>query len=201
VTVSLFPPTSSFGMYGPSHLALTEGPRFVRTGRMSRWHRVRSGVGYPDGLRVYSLWCTGSVRGEDFLSREDLADGDLVCATCDGRAVGAGQEPAGPEGRRLVFSPRDVDPPKYCPGSRVQLLTRSLPPGNVGQCLACGDLHVVRAMGGPYTPKAAVVQHPPGAALVDPCPFHAWRYLDPQDDGTVRCSCGRALTNPNGETP
>jgi hypothetical protein len=195
VTVTLFPHSSSFGAYGVTDTPLTEGPRYVRTERMSRWHRVRSGVQHANGRRVYSLWCTGSVFDDRFLSREDIPAGDLVCATCDGRAVGAGQEPAGPAGRLLVFTPRDLTPPRHCPGSRSTRLTRAIPPGTVGQCLACSDLHPIRAMGGPYNGRAAITQHAPGGRLVKGCPFHAWRYLEPDPEGDgVRCSCGRALT-------
>ncbi|WP_033818902.1 hypothetical protein [Kitasatospora sp. MBT63] len=198
MTVALFPHTSSFGMYGAEDEPLATGPRFVRTERMSRWHRVRSGVRYGTGRTVYSLWCGSSVFDDRFLSRESLPAGDVVCATCDGRAVGSGQEPVGPAGRTLAFTPLGLTPPVHCPGSRSDRLTRAIPPGTVGRCLACGDLHPVRAMGGPYNGRAAIVQHPPGGRLVKPCPFHRWRYLDAQPDGSIRCSCGRELTAPAG---
>lgn len=196
MTVSLLPPVSNLGLHGPDAIPLTEGPRYVRTERMTRWHRVRSGVEYASGRRVYALWCTGSVVDSNFLSRETLPEGDSVCGPCDGRAVGAGQELAGPDGRTLVFRPRDLQPPAACPGSRVSRLTQAIPPGTVGRCLACLDLHPVRAMGGPYNPRAAIIQHAPGE-LVDPCPFHRWRYLEPTPEGGLRCSCGRPLREPH----
>ncbi|WP_030267918.1 hypothetical protein [Streptomyces sp. NRRL B-24484] len=197
MTVRLVPPVSSLGLYGPADEPLAEGPRFVRTDRMARWHRIRSGVHRGDGRTVYTLWCGSFVRDDDFLSREQLRDDDLVCGPCDGRAVGSGQEPVGPAGRRLVFTPRDLAPPRVCPGSRDAALTAVDAAGTVGRCLACSDLHPVRAMGGPYNPRAAIVQHAPGARLVAPCPFHRWKYLTPGPDG-IRCSCGRELTS-NGD--
>ncbi|MDH6111941.1 hypothetical protein P3T36_006876 [Kitasatospora sp. MAP12-15] len=196
--VYLFPPITT----SPCRIdaePLTEGPRFVRTDRMSRWHRVRSGIRYGDSHTVYNLWCAGSVHGDSFLAREQLPDGERVCGPCDGRAVGSGQEPAGPAGRALLFTPQALAPPRYCPGSRNQRLTAAIPPGTVGQCLACGDLHPIRAMGGPYNGRAAITQHAPGRGLVAPCPFHRWRYLTPVGDA-IECSCGRPLNTPPGET-
>ncbi|MEV7358176.1 hypothetical protein [Kitasatospora sp. NPDC091276] len=196
MTVRLLPPISSLGLHGPDAVPLADGPRYVRTERMTRWHRVRSGVRYGSGRTVYQLWCTGTVFDDHFLSREDLPTGATVCGPCDGRAVGAGQEPNGPDGRVLVFTPRDLAPPAICPGSRSDRLSQAIPPGTVGQCLACLDLHPVRAMGGPYNPRAAIVQHPPGGGLPDPCPFHRWKYLEATPEGGLRCACGRSLREP-----
>jgi hypothetical protein len=192
MTVALLPPvTSAPAKFLIGAEPLTEGPRFVRTQAMTRWHRPRSGVQYGDGRLVYQLWCVGHVQGDTFLSCDDLPAGDLVCGLCDGKAVGAGQD-TGPEGRQLVFSPRHITPPKNCPGSRTALFAE-LPGGRAGRCLACSDVHPLRAMGGPYDPRYAIVQHPPGAALVTPCPFHRWRQLVARD-GRARCSCGRETT-------
>lgn len=190
MTVALVPPITGSAVSLDTE-PLTEGPRFVRTRAMSRWHRVRSGVRYGDGRTVYSLWCTGAVQG-DFLSTDTPPAGDLVCGLCDGKAVGAGQEPDGPDGRTLVFQPRHIAPPKNCPASRSSLY-EELPGGRVGRCLACGDHQPLRAMGGPYNPRYAIVQHPTGKGLVEPCPFHRWRQLVALD-GRVRCACGRETT-------
>ncbi|MFD5916210.1 hypothetical protein ACFVYP_06880 [Kitasatospora sp. NPDC058201] len=195
--VPLFPPvSSSVGTYGPDAEPLAEGPRFVKTARMRRWHRVRSGVRYGNGRTLYHLWCQGSVSDAGFFAKESLASDAEVCGPCDGRAVGAGQEPDGPAGRLLVFNPRDIELPGTCPGSREERLTLAIPPGTVGQCLACLDLHPVRAMGGPYNPRAAITQHAPGGGLVAPCPFHRWKFLEAAPDGGLRCSCGRILRDP-----
>ncbi|MFD7410644.1 hypothetical protein [Kitasatospora purpeofusca] len=193
--VPLFPPVSSIAMYGPTAEPLTEGPRYVKTDRMRRWHRVRSGVRH-DGRTVYFLWCTGHVFDGRHHAKESLPSDAEVCGPCDGRAVGAGQELVGPPGRTLAFRPRDVEPPAVCPGSRSDRLTRAVPPGTVGQCLACLDLHPVRAMGSPYNPRSAITQHAPGTGLAAPCPFHRWKYLEPTPDGALRCSCGRTLRPP-----
>lgn len=194
MTVALLPPvTSCPGAYLVGAEPLVEGPRFVRTRAMSRWHRVRSGVRYATGRLVYNLWCNGFVQG-DFLSRDTAADGEPVCGMCDGKAVGAGQETDGPAGRTLLFSPRHLEPPANCPGSRSDRLYEELPGGRAGRCLACSDTHPLRAMGGPYNPRYAIVQHPTGHALVAPCPFHRWRQLTARN-GLVVCTCGRELTS------
>ncbi|MGW5616228.1 hypothetical protein [Streptomyces sp. NPDC003877] len=176
---------------------LTEGPRFVRTRGMNRWHRPRSGVRFPERDRtVYGCWCGygvgGSERAGAFLAADEPPAGEPVCATCEGRAAGAGQDNS-PTGRPLVFNPRHITPPKTCPGSRSSRLYEPLPGGRAGRCLACGDVQPIRAMGGPYNPRAAIVQHPVGAALVPPCPFHRWRQLTARD-GRVLCTCGRTVT-------
>lgn len=182
--------------------ALTEGPRFVRTHGMTRWHRPRSGVRFPDRQRtVYGVWCGYSVGGSDragaFLAVDEPPAGEPVCATCEGRAAGAGQDDS-PTGRPLIFNPRWITPPTTCPGSRSSLF-ETLPGGRAGRCLACGDVQPIRAMGGPYNPRAAIVQHPTGAALVPPCPFHRWKQLTARD-GQVLCACGRAAHHTTEET-
>lgn len=193
-TVPLLPPiTSCPGEHLQGAEPLAVGPRFVRTAAMSRWHRPRSGVRWSDGRLSYQLWCVGHVQG-GFLSTDAVPAGELVCGMCDGKAVGAGQEPDGPPGRELLFQPRHITPPKHCPGSRKDMF-EELPGGRVGRCLVCSDLHSLRAMGGPYASRYAIVQHPPGPGLVAPCPFHRWRQLVARD-GRAICSCGREETRP-----
>ncbi|MFD5057404.1 hypothetical protein [Streptomyces sp. NPDC058394] len=197
MSVALLPPIS----YGAGRVdadPLAEGPRFVRTGGMSRWHRPRSGVRYADDRTVYAVWCGQSVGGlhlaRPMLTAETVPPGELVCATCDGRAVGAGQETDGPVGRQLTFGPRSLTPPRHCPGSRSGLY-EPLPGGTTGRCLACGDTHPTRAMGGPYASRYAIVQHTPGARLFTPCPFHRWRHPTAAG-GRLACACGRPLAAP-----
>lgn len=192
MTVALLPPVTG-STVDLDTVPLTEGPRFVRTRNMSRWHRPRNGVHYPDRDRtVYGCWCGYGIGGSEkagaFLAVEEPPAGELVCGTCEGRAAGAGQDDS-PTGRQLVFSPRHIAPPKTCPASRSSLYA-GLPGGRVGRCLACGDHQPLRAMGGPYNSRYAIVQHPTGAALVAPCPFHRWRQLEAAN-GSVRCACGR----------
>lgn len=198
MTVLLLPPVTSAPVeFHAGAEALLEGPRFVRTRGMSRWHRPRSGAHYPDLDRtVYGLWCGytigGSQRAGAFLTAEEPPAGEPVCATCEGRAAGAGQDTS-PTGRQLLFSPRHITPPKNCPASRSSRLFEELPGGRAGRCLACSDVHPLRAMGGPYNSRYAIVQHPPGPGLVGPCPFHRWRQLTAQG-GRAICACGREAT-------
>lgn len=199
MTVALFPPvTSAPADFHRGAEALTEGPRFVRTRGMSRWHRPRSGTRW-DERTVYDLWCGYAVGGSDkagaYVTADEPADREPVCATCEGRAAGAGQEQASPTGRQLLFSPRHINPPKNCPASRSSTLFAELPGGRAGRCLACQDVHPLRAMGGAYNPRYAIVQHPPGAGLVAPCPFHRWRTLTSRDSQAV-CECGRETAAP-----
>ncbi|MGW0837106.1 hypothetical protein [Streptomyces prunicolor] len=196
MTVLLLPPvTSAPADYHRGAEALTEGPRFVRTRGMSRWHRPRDGVRYDGGHTVYGLWCGYSVGGSDkagtYVAADEPGDGEPVCATCEGRAAGAGHDES-PTGRLLLFTPRHIDPPKNCPASRRGLF-EALRGGRVGRCLVCGDMQPLRAMGGPYNPRFSIVQHPPGEGLVAPCPFHRWRSLTAVD-GRAVCECGRQET-------
>ncbi|MFB7832047.1 hypothetical protein [Streptomyces sp. NPDC056056] len=198
MTVLLLPPvTGSTVDLGVEPLAV--GPRFVRTRAMSRWHRPRTGVQFPEDRVSYIVWCgqiVGSHRPGGLLTAEEPPAGHVVCATCEGRAIGAGQEQQTPGGRPLVFSPQGLTPPRHCPGSRTALY-RLLSGGTTGACLACGDTHPLRAMGGPYDSRYAIVQHGPGAGLVAPCPFHRWRQPRLDGDG-VRCNCGRPMPAPKG---
>ncbi|MFD4569345.1 hypothetical protein ACFWOX_33910 [Streptomyces sp. NPDC058467] len=196
MTVALLLPPATYSNVTLDVEALTSGPRFVRTRGMSRWHRPRSGRRYPGDRVVYDAWCGygigGGRRVGAFLAAEEPPHGEPVCGTCEGRAAGAGQDDS-PTGRLLLFSPRDIDPPKNCPASRSSVLFEELPGGRVGRCLACGDMQPLRAMGGPYNPRYAIVQHPTGSALVPPCPFHRWRQLTARD-GRVLCDCGREIS-------
>ena len=196
MTVALLPP-ATYSAVSLDVEALATGPRFVRTRGMSRWHRPRSGVRFPERDRVvFGCWCGygvgGSERAGAFLAADEPPAGEPVCGTCEGRAAGAGQDDS-PTGRLLLFTPRHIDPPTTCPASRSSLF-EELPGGRVGRCLACGDMQPLRAMGGPYNPRYAIVQHPPGQALVEPCPFHRWRQLTARN-GRVVCDCGRETTS------
>ena len=193
MTVALFMPVSQGPGAGCGQEPLLEGPRFVRTRAMSRWHRVRSGVRHIGQDRIsYHLWCGNGYVSGDFLARDEPLPGETVCGPCDGRAVGAGQELDGPAGRELTFTPRYSRPPKNCPGSRKALFVE-LPGGRVGSCLVCGDMQPLRSMGGPYNGRFGIVRHNPGAALVTGCPFHAWQYIGLRDGQLVCQPCGTPL--------
>jgi hypothetical protein len=201
MTVALLPP-ATYSAVDLTVQALTEGPTLVRTRGMSRWHRPRSGCLYPGDRTVYSAWCGYGIGGSDraggILTAEEPPPGEPVCGTCEGRAAGAGQL-ASPTGRPLRYDPRDITPPRYCPGSR-RALYLELPGGRVGQCLACGNAEPIRAMGGPYDSRAALVQHEPGGNLVQPCPFHRWRHPARGTDGHLYCTCGRPMPAPERTT-
>lgn len=172
---------------------LTTGPRYVRTPGMSRWHRPRHGVRYPRGVS-YGLWCGQAARDDGrLLTADQPPAGDAVCGTCEGRAIGAGQDTQ-PDGRPpLLFSPARLVPPKKCPGSRTVWCEELA--WNVGRCLACGAICPMRSSGGPYNPRWGLTTHPPGPDLVAGCPFHAWRELGVQD-GRVSCRCTHNLGGP-----
>lgn len=197
--VALLPPTSTGGSNWHGQQPLTEAPRYVRGQGNSRWHRVRSAIDNParhgrDAWTTYIFWCgpfgsTDAKTGPLWLV-DDVPPGQPVCGTCVGRALGAGQDdiPAGLP--PLLFSPRYQKPPAVCPGSRSRTLWTELPGHRCGQCLACGDIVPIRVVGRGYSAwGAGPVNHPPGAGLVEGCPFHAWHRLV-ERDGRAVCDCG-----------
>lgn len=174
----------------PPDEALAVAPRYMRStyqryGNLGRWHRPRSGIHIGlTGRTVYHTWCGQSMFPDRTLTAEQLGEGDKVCGTCEGRAIGAGQDdwpvPGGPA---LLFEPRRLTPPKRCPGSRNGRLYRE-EGRSVVRCLACGEL--VRGWYRSYT--YGPVNHEPGRGLVAGCPFHAWDHLVIHDGRPV-CSC------------
>ncbi|MGR3875737.1 hypothetical protein ACUXZZ_45210 (plasmid) [Streptomyces graminifolii] len=193
MTVVLLPPTTGY-LGRIEATPLLEGPRYLRNPTMTYWHRPRSGRrDNADQVVTYDLWCGPYVRGHLALTTETVPPGERVCATCDGRAVGAGQEENGPTGRTLAFQARYLKPPRFCPGSRTSMFAE-LPGGRVGRCLVCQDHYPLRAMGG-YDSHFGIVQHDPGAGLVRPCPFHRWRALSARD-GRIFCPCDTELERP-----
>lgn len=198
MSVVLEPPLTRSGvfLYGKPvrEEALVTGPRYVRTGGMSRWHRARSGIRYSDGRIVYGLWCGGGFVSGEFLSADRVADDFPVCGTCEGRACGAGQDDWPGDGPDLLFSPRRLTPPKYCPASRKERVFEQVGTA-VGRCLICGSLEPLRGMGGWHNPKYAITQHAPGPGLIPGCPFHAWNELAIYD-GQAMCLCRVPRENP-----
>ena len=73
-------------------------------------HRPRSAHIYRDGRIAITYWCGNMCVTGRFLAAPDPSD--VVCGTCEGRAVGAGQIPGDTiAGHALRFSPqinRDV---------------------------------------------------------------------------------------------
>jgi hypothetical protein len=178
VTVQLEPPLTRSSPWPhtghPPDEALPAAPRYMRHETMSRWHRPRSGVR----------------RGRTGLAAitHQPQRGELVCGTCEGRAIGAGQD-AWPvrDGPSLVFEPRRLTPPARCPGSRRERLAERAGL-NVLRCLACGELAPGRVSGGPWNSMYGPVNHPPGPGLVPGCLFHAWDQLIVHD-GKAICAC------------
>jgi hypothetical protein len=184
--VHLLPPrTAGAGVWG-GEVPLTSGPRYARTRGMSRWHRVRSAVRYPDETVHYAFWC--GPGGRDLLTADQQPTAEPVCGTCAGRALGAGQDDT-PVGMPLLrFDPRWMTAPARCPGSNNDALYTELAPA-VGRCLACGQLVPLRAHGGPYRGGYGPTSHQPGSDLIEACPWHAWNWLVRCGDG-AGCGCG-----------
>ncbi|MER7280365.1 hypothetical protein ABT369_38610 [Dactylosporangium sp. NPDC000244] len=199
--VALLPPTTNSGGAWSGQTPLTEAPRYIRGRGNSRWHRVRSAVIYPAGhvraadVTIYHYWCgpSGGSSGKagPLWLVDDLPPGEPVCGTCVGRALGAGQDdtPAGLP--PLLFSPRWQSPPTVCPGSNKQDLMVALNQRiTVGQCLVCGAIERVHALGRGYNAYGyGLIKHAPGEDLANPCPFHAWSQLV-ERKGQAVCRCG-----------
>ena len=181
------PYTRSLGYIDRGVVALERGPRLVRTRGMGRWHRPRCGVLYPAERSVtgrertrLTLWCGQGVDLADCLTRADLPDGELLCGTCEGRAVGAGYLPVvGEPGAPLVHRPVSSRPPPVnCPSGRISRYTlERFPYGRDFPCPACADPVRLRLAGGWSNPHVAIAAHPPGPGLIPPCPHHRWDQL------------------------
>jgi hypothetical protein len=90
---------------------LTRGPRLVKSPLMTRWHRPRSGWWHHVSGYQLSLWCRpdpiymggGCYTKHPRMNRrrgtpvDEVPAGELLCGTCEGRAVGAGHIPLGVE--------------------------------------------------------------------------------------------------------
>lgn len=181
--VVLLPPfTIGCGDWNGVDTPLAEGPRYVRGPGHSRWHRPRSGVRMRRWTSLH-LWCGQGTFLDNVITADEVPEAEPVCGTCEGRALGAGQDetPAGMP--RLAFEPRWLTPPAKCPGAGRSALFE--PVGRVGRCLLCGEMLPVRATGSWHNPDYGVVAHKPGPGLVPPCPWHGWRRL--RANG---CACG-----------
>ena len=194
--VALLLPTTSSGGAWTGAMPLTTARRYVRGPGNSRWHRPRSGMQWPNGRISLSLWCgpslSDSADRDQLLTADEVPADQPVCGTCEGRAIGAGQDPS-PDGvPPLMFTPRWQAPPRFCPGSASRDLWASLQSAarSVGTCLACGDLVSIRVIGRGYNAwGAGPIRHYPGAGLISPCPFHAWQRIVRRGD-VAGCACG-----------
>jgi hypothetical protein len=209
MTVALLPPLSG-GLSNDGLTPLTTGPRYARTVDMSRWHRPRNGIRWPNDHIHYGFWCgAGGVHVRPGQYTVLLADrvpaDDPVCGTCEGRALGAGQDDI-PDGvPQLRFDPRYMEPPAKCPGSRDRELWTPIEDGHhsVGRCLACQAITAIRVVGRGYNAwGAGPINHPPGPGLYAPCPWHAWQRPTKSRDGTAAvCGCGWLPTEPQPAPP
>ena len=98
---------------GGRPVAVTRALPFCRStrGRHGQYiHRPRSARIYPDGRIGITYWCGAGCTAGRFMA--DPGPHKVVCGTCEGRAIGAGQISADDiAGRPLAFSPqinRDV---------------------------------------------------------------------------------------------
>lgn len=118
----------------PAPIIVYRSLPFVTSTRGNRSHRARSARVYPhpSGLCV-TAWCGPSFHigaGRAVLTA-DPYDGYPVCATCEGRAVGAGQVTSGTlTGTPVVFTPRPA-------GERVACDWERRPYGPYGYGGAC----------------------------------------------------------------
>lgn len=180
---------------------ILEGPLLARTRQATRWHRIKSGLRFPDGRVCWTYWCGSGAGGGKMATRSDLpTDGLPICGPCEGKALGAGYNGtvaviAGES--LLLFEPESQSKyrtPQRCPGtsraSMVIMLGAEYSP-RVIRCGACGLIVPIGSWrGSRYNPE------PPGPAqhkplhLPEPCPFHAWDDLV-LVDGKAQCRCGR----------
>lgn len=198
--VRLEPPYSRSGGGRRGILPITRGPRLARTRGMGRWHRPRSGIQFTAdaalGARVcFTFWCGQAAQGGDVLTAADVPDGEPLCGTCEGRAIGAGHPPVGVELRvALLFEPASSKPPPpACPATLIRWFGRT-PWGwnDVFPCPGCGVATKLRGAGSPYDSHVKITGHAPGHDLIEPCPFHRWdRVAISADGSTVGCACGR----------
>lgn len=176
---------------------LEHAPRYLRTKSMSRWHRPRYGFRYVGGpwkgagRESVVLWCgMGITDLRKALSRGDAPPEDEVCGTCEGRALGAGQDPTPPGMPALIFRGRTGAAPKRCPGSRSADLAVTMPGGRCATCRVCHDVVPLRLFGGgPWRDRLGLGDHPPGDALVPPCQHHGWHHLEPVGAIGAACRC------------
>jgi hypothetical protein len=197
VTIALEPPLAG-GFPAIRSEPLREAPRFMRGPGNGRWHIPRSGQRHGLGHTTYAVWCGQTLFDSDrrprkgarpgpLLGRDDWPDdGAPVCGTCAGRAVGADRDVD-----ELLFAPRRLDPPAWCPGADIGDLWVMVPgQRNLAVCLACDAVAKLRGGSRGYGwTSVRTAPHPP-EELVPPCPFHGWRNLRPDGTGSSACPCG-----------
>lgn len=176
----------------PRQIPLREGPPLIRSRNGSRWHRVRDGRVLRDLITdqtyiVYGLWCGGSRFASKAIVSDVIPDSEDLCGPCEGKAVGAGHPSLVglPPDAPLIFSPRRLDPPQWCPGWKRSLFAEI--EYNVGRCLACQRIQPIRWSGG-WMGSTNIVKHSPGPDLLAGCELHAWDELI-EFQGAALCRC------------
>lgn len=99
------------GEWWPSHrpkpIPVRRMLPFVWRGPGRLVHRARSASLHHDGRLSVQAWCGPMVQKPSVLAK--VPDGAEVCATCEGRAAGAGQIPSGFD-EPIKFTPRAARP-------------------------------------------------------------------------------------------
>ena len=169
---------------------VTSGPAYCRTRSSTRWHLIRSAIdrltAHGEIRRTVQDWC-GAFAGRDPLMVDEIPDGEPTCGTCYGRREG--HDPERPD---LLFTPRLLQRPKVCPGSRSTFYAKT-DVYNRATCLVCGDIVKMRGYGGWYGGKWGPQFHAPGPGLIEGCEYHGWKELveclDAQDRRVIACKC------------
>ena len=141
------------------------GPTYAWTTPGNYVHRIRTANDYeaPWGAwRSATMWCGQGRRIESGHTGDSPPEGFKVCATCEARAVGAGQQSsviAVAEGSDLIFMPRRT---RKCPasGGTSGWANPETPTANprIVQCLTCGQLVLV-SYGNGYSTSERLQRH------------------------------------------
>lgn len=91
---------------------LSKSLPFVRTRAATRLHRVREATMYfHDGVyshTAFRCWCDQTCLTSNGARLFDVVEDLPICATCEGRAIGAGQCGAAEiNGRAVIYTPRN----------------------------------------------------------------------------------------------
>lgn len=117
---------------------------------------------------------------------DEITDGAPVCATCVGRAHGAGVSTgvlSVIHSGGLLFSPRGtITRPATCPASGFTALDERM---MRGRCNACGFEGRIKGGSRGYSWSPLRIEAHESVELVAPCPFHLWDRIS--GEGTCRC--------------
>lgn len=108
-------PVAQRGWAAPGHCtkSISKALPFYISRRGTYYHRVRSmEAHWRDGQLSHisvKFWCGGSgFIGKKGTLSQDIPEGQVLCASCEGKAIGAGMGGAREiNGRKVMYSPRD----------------------------------------------------------------------------------------------